>query len=162
MTTKPHKSILRLPRKHRGAADKADQVDVRRLLEQQSLRDAVVGGIIVIILFSVLWAMLSTLVNRIFPWMTVVLGALIGLVMVLQALVWIEFTGEIDIVAELLVSTHPLAALQNQVAFVQARQRLPVDLLPAINYPNLTVITNYADTPADDLVRLVTEPLEEP
>ena len=30
-------------------------------------------------------------------------------------------------------------------------QRLPVDLLPAINYPNLTVITNYADTPADDL-----------
>ena len=39
--------------------------------------------------------------------------------------------------------------------------RLPVDLLPAINYPNLTVITNYADTPADDLARLVTQPLEE-
>jgi phospholipid/cholesterol/gamma-HCH transport system permease protein len=32
-------------------------------------------------------------------------GALIGLVMVLQALVWIEFTGEIDIVAELIVLT---------------------------------------------------------
>lgn len=44
---------------------------------------------------------------------------------------------------------------------LQARGRLPVDLLPAINYPNLTVITNYADTPADDLTRLVTEPLEE-
>ncbi len=43
----------------------------------------------------------------------------------------------------------------------QARQRLSVDLLPAINYPNLTVITNYADTPADDLTRLVTQPLEE-
>ncbi|MBK7045372.1 MAG: efflux RND transporter permease subunit [bacterium] len=43
----------------------------------------------------------------------------------------------------------------------QARQRLPVDLLPAINYPNLTVITNYADAPADDLERLVTQPLEE-
>ncbi|MCK4302766.1 MAG: efflux RND transporter permease subunit [Candidatus Eisenbacteria sp.] len=42
-----------------------------------------------------------------------------------------------------------------------ALQRLPVDLLPAINYPNLTVITNYADTPADDLTRLVTQPLEE-
>jgi HAE1 family hydrophobic/amphiphilic exporter-1 len=40
-------------------------------------------------------------------------------------------------------------------------QRLPVDLLPTINYPNLTVITNYADTPADDLTRLVTQPLEE-
>ncbi len=39
--------------------------------------------------------------------------------------------------------------------------RLPVDLLPAINYPNLTVITNYADVPAEDLTRLVTQPLEE-
>ena len=44
---------------------------------------------------------------------------------------------------------------------IQARQRLSVDLLPSINYPNLTVITNYSDTPADDLTRLVTEPLEE-
>lgn len=43
----------------------------------------------------------------------------------------------------------------------QARQRLSVDLLPAINYPNLTVITNYSDIPADDLTRLVTQPLEE-
>ncbi|MFN2371924.1 MAG: efflux RND transporter permease subunit [Candidatus Krumholzibacteriia bacterium] len=43
----------------------------------------------------------------------------------------------------------------------QARSRLPVDLLPAINYPNLTVITNWADTPADDLTRLITQPLEE-
>ncbi len=39
--------------------------------------------------------------------------------------------------------------------------RLPVDLLPSINYPNLTVITNYSEVPADDLTRLVTQPLEE-
>jgi len=44
---------------------------------------------------------------------------------------------------------------------VLAFGRLPVDLLPAINYPNLTVITNYPDVPADDLARLVTQPLEE-
>ncbi|MDJ0904570.1 MAG: hypothetical protein QNI96_01020 [Woeseiaceae bacterium] len=80
MTTKPYKSVLRLPKKHRGAAEKAGQVDVRRLLAQQSLRDAVIGALIVIILFSLLWAMLSTLVNRIFPWMTVLLGVAIGLV----------------------------------------------------------------------------------
>lgn len=80
MTTKPQKSVLRLPKKHRGAADKAERVDVRKLLAQQSLRDALVAGIIVIILFSIIWAMLSTLVNRIFPWMTVVLGITIGLV----------------------------------------------------------------------------------
>jgi len=44
---------------------------------------------------------------------------------------------------------------------ILALNRLPVDLLPAINYPNLTIITNYSDTPADDLTRLVTQPLEE-
>ena len=60
---------------------------------------------------------------------------------------------------------RPVAILMLFVGMVliglQARQRLSVDLLPAINYPNLTVITNYADTPADDLTRLVTQPLEE-
>ncbi|MCP4292526.1 MAG: efflux RND transporter permease subunit [bacterium] len=43
----------------------------------------------------------------------------------------------------------------------RAKQLLSIDLLPSINYPNLTVITNYSDTPADDLTRLVTRPLEE-
>ena len=40
-------------------------------------------------------------------------------------------------------------------------QRLPVDLLPSITYPRLTVITTYEDIPAEDLERLVTRPLEE-
>ncbi len=44
---------------------------------------------------------------------------------------------------------------------VQSYRRLPVDLLPSINYPNLTVITEYPEVPADDLARLVTQPLEE-
>ncbi len=39
--------------------------------------------------------------------------------------------------------------------------RLPVDLLPSITYPRLTVITTYTDIPAEDLERLVTQPLEE-
>lgn len=60
---------------------------------------------------------------------------------------------------------RPVAVLMLFLGLVligwQARQRLPVDLLPAINYPNLTVITNWADAPADDLERLVTRPLEE-
>jgi len=44
---------------------------------------------------------------------------------------------------------------------IQSFDRLPVDLLPSINTPNLTVITNYTEVPADDLTRLVTQPLEE-
>jgi len=75
------KSVLRLPQRHRGAPGEASAADGVRLVKAQSFRDAVVAGLIVIILFSALWAMLSTLVNRIFPWMTVVLGILIGLVM---------------------------------------------------------------------------------
>ncbi|MDH3198027.1 MAG: efflux RND transporter permease subunit, partial [Candidatus Krumholzibacteria bacterium] len=40
-------------------------------------------------------------------------------------------------------------------------RRLPVDLLPSITYPRLTVTTTYGAIPADDLERLVTQPLEE-
>jgi HAE1 family hydrophobic/amphiphilic exporter-1 len=40
-------------------------------------------------------------------------------------------------------------------------QRLPVDLLPSITYPRLTVITSYEDIPAEDLERLITQPIEE-
>ena len=40
-------------------------------------------------------------------------------------------------------------------------RRLPVDLLPSITYPRLTVITPYEDIPAEGLERLVTQPLEE-
>ena len=40
-------------------------------------------------------------------------------------------------------------------------KRLPVDLLPSITYPRLTVITAYTDIPAEDLERLVTQPIEE-
>jgi HAE1 family hydrophobic/amphiphilic exporter-1 len=40
-------------------------------------------------------------------------------------------------------------------------KRLPVDLLPSITYPRLTVTTTYQDIPAEDLERLVTQPLEE-
>jgi len=74
------KSVLRLPKRHRGAPGEVSAADGARLAKAQSSRDAVLAGLIVIILFSVLWAMLSTLVERIFPWMTVVLGILIGLV----------------------------------------------------------------------------------
>ncbi len=58
---------------------KATADDGRRIFEQQSFRSALVVGLVVITVFSILWAMLSTLTNRIFPWMTIILGILIGL-----------------------------------------------------------------------------------
>ena len=44
---------------------------------------------------------------------------------------------------------------------VLSANRLPVDLLPSITSPRLTVITVFEDIPAKDLERLVTQPLEE-
>lgn len=74
------KSVLRLPQRHRGSTDQVRSADGARLIKEQSLRNAIYGGLIVIIGFSGLWAMLSTLVDKIFPWMTVVLGVLVGVV----------------------------------------------------------------------------------
>ena len=71
---------MRLPRKHRGAAYRAAEVDAAELAADQSLRDAAFAGLVVIVVFSVFWVMLSTLVDRIFPWMTVLLGVFVGLV----------------------------------------------------------------------------------
>lgn len=80
MTNKPHKSVFRLPKRH--APDETINLgagDGKLLQQDQSLRDALVAGLIVVILFSALWAMASTLISRIFPWMTLVLGIFVGL-----------------------------------------------------------------------------------
>jgi len=73
------KSVLRLPKRHRGAAVKSDSALGGRLVREQSLANAVCAGLIIVIVFSGLWAMVSTLVDRIFPWMTLFLGGLVGL-----------------------------------------------------------------------------------
>ena len=59
---------------------RAEPADGQRLIDEQSVRDGVLAGLVVVILFSVLWAMVSTLLGRIFPWMTLLLGVAVGLV----------------------------------------------------------------------------------
>ena len=81
MTNKPVKSVLRLQKRHTPRETVNLGADAGKILQQaQSPRNALIAGLIVIILFSVLWAMLSTLSNRIFPWMTIVLGIFVGLI----------------------------------------------------------------------------------
>jgi HAE1 family hydrophobic/amphiphilic exporter-1 len=64
-----------------------------------------------------------------------------------------------------LVIQRPIAILMFFVALVLlgalSFRKLPVDLLPSITYPRLTVTTTYEDIPAEDLERLVTQPIEE-
>jgi len=70
---------LRLRRKH-GAGKRRDVTveDGARLIRAQSLRNAFVAGIAAILIFCVLWIAVSGLFNRIFPWATVLLGAMLG------------------------------------------------------------------------------------
>ncbi len=81
MKDKASQLPLRLRKKH-GTGQRLDvtAADGGRLVRAQSLRNATVGGLISIIVFSMLWIMLSSLLNRVFPWMTVLLGAVLGFV----------------------------------------------------------------------------------
>lgn len=59
---------------------KAKPADGQRLIDEQSAPYAVLASLVAVVLFSVLWAMVSTLLGRIFPWMTLLLGVAVGLV----------------------------------------------------------------------------------
>jgi hypothetical protein len=72
--------VLRLRKKHLPKVSKEPtQDDARRLLAAQSVRNAFMAGLITIILFSILWSMVSMLSGRIFPWLTLLLGIVLGL-----------------------------------------------------------------------------------
>ena len=62
------------------APAQASPADGLRLVNEQSVRDAILAASVAVILFAVLWAMVSTLLGRIFPWMTLLLGVVVGLV----------------------------------------------------------------------------------
>ena len=80
MTADNSNQVLRLPKRHSPASDsRPDPEQGVRLMESQSLRGAIVASLIVIILFSAAWAMLSVAIGRVFPWMTLLLALFIGL-----------------------------------------------------------------------------------
>ena len=70
---------LRLQKRHgSGERSEATAADGKRLVDAQSIRNATIAGIITIVVFSVLWAAMTALLNRVFPWMTILLGYLLG------------------------------------------------------------------------------------
>jgi len=70
---------LRLRKRH-GSGTRKDvtSADGRKLVQAQSVRNAIVAGLIAVIIFSLFWIVLTELTNRVFPWLTVVLGFLVG------------------------------------------------------------------------------------
>ena len=74
-----HPNVLRLRKKHGpGTPRDASIADGERLLGAQSLRNAIVAGVVAVVIFCVFWVTLTTLIDRVFPWITVLLGALVG------------------------------------------------------------------------------------
>lgn len=70
---------LRLRKKHgSGAKRDVTAADGQRLVDSQSVRNAIVAGMITVIIFSLFWVTLTEATNRVFPWLTIVLGFLIG------------------------------------------------------------------------------------
>lgn len=79
MNKASHNNPLRLRKKHgSGQHRDVNVADGKRLVQLQSLRNALTAGLIAIIVFCVLWVALTSLSNRVFPWMTVLLGAMLG------------------------------------------------------------------------------------
>jgi len=79
MKQPPSNLPLRLRKKHgSGARRDVGAADGERLVLAQSFGYGLFAGLITIVIFSVLWVALSSLTNRVFPWMTVLLGAMLG------------------------------------------------------------------------------------
>lgn len=79
MSKDPAEHPLRLRKKHgSGRRREISAEDGERLVRAQSLRNALVAGLITIVIFCVFWVVVSSLFNRVFPWMTVLLGAMLG------------------------------------------------------------------------------------
>ena len=73
--------VLRLRMKHAAAGHEPPEADIgARLVDAQSLPNALVGALIVIVVFAMLWSMLSVTLSRVFPWLTLLLGFLVGFV----------------------------------------------------------------------------------
>ena len=70
---------LRLRKRHSsGGQENVTIADGERLVDAQSIRNAIVAGLIIVVVFSVFWVALTTLLNQVFPWFTVALGFLLG------------------------------------------------------------------------------------
>jgi hypothetical protein len=72
-------NVLRLRKKHgRGAPPPATAADGARLVADQSLPGAVIAGLVAIIVFCLFWVALTALVDRVFPWLVILLGGMVG------------------------------------------------------------------------------------
>lgn len=74
------KPVLRLQRHHEPDPEPPPDTEIgRRLLAAQSIRSALVAGVVVILGFCLLWVLLSQAMDKVFPWFVLVLGPAMGM-----------------------------------------------------------------------------------
>ncbi|MBT8092481.1 MAG: hypothetical protein KJN77_05535 [Gammaproteobacteria bacterium] len=72
-------NVLRLRKRHGGGIRQAaTPADGEQLVQAQSPTRALLAGLVAVVIFCVLWVALTALLDRVFPWLTVVLGAMVG------------------------------------------------------------------------------------
>lgn len=73
-------NVLRLRKYHEPDPEAPPDIEIGQRLEAaQSLSAAFVAGLVAIVVFGVLWTMLSLLIDRFFPWFTLLMGLVLGL-----------------------------------------------------------------------------------
>lgn len=79
MTLDPNQQVLRLRKKHApGIHPRPDVSDGARLAALQSVRNAIVAAIIATILSALALTLVSTMLGRVLPWATMLLGLAVG------------------------------------------------------------------------------------
>ena len=79
MAADPNHQVLRLRKKHApGRHERPVAADGERLLKAQSIGQALAAAFIAVIAFAVIWSMMTSALGRIYPWMTVLLGVMVG------------------------------------------------------------------------------------
>ena len=80
MTARRNPHPLRLRKEHgEGNRPETTAADGARLVREQSLRNAIVAGFAIVAIFCLAWILISSMTGRVFAWMTVVLGYLLGI-----------------------------------------------------------------------------------
>jgi len=74
--------MLRLKQKHTPPRHKRlPPADGRKLLAEQSILRGTLGSVAVALMLAWGWALFAMATNRVFPWFTILMGALIGMAM---------------------------------------------------------------------------------
>ncbi len=74
------KQVLRLQRHHEPDPEPPPDTEIgRRLIAAQSIRSALLAGIVVILGFCLLWVLLSQAMDKVYPWFMLVLGPAMGM-----------------------------------------------------------------------------------